>query len=63
MVGLDFVRTYIGDLLVITRKEEIDTTEMPWKRHIMQLQKVFERLKSAGLKVKAKKPFFGRDHF
>ena len=50
MVGLDFVRTYIDDLLVITRREEIDTAEMPWKRHIMQLQKVFELLRSAGKK-------------
>ena len=52
MDGLDFVRTYIDDLLVLTKGSFED--------HLEKLDLVFERLKRAGLKVNAKKSFFAR---
>jgi hypothetical protein len=52
MTGLDFVRTYIDDLLVITNQDFMD--------HVAKLQQVFDRLQQAGLKINAKKSFFGK---
>ena len=52
MAGLEFVRTYIDDLLIITKSD--------WADHITKLEKVFYRIKKAGLKVNAKKSFFGK---
>ena len=52
MDGLEFVRTYIDDLLVISKGS--------WEDHLQKLDTVFARLKEAGLKVNAKKSFFGR---
>jgi Reverse transcriptase (RNA-dependent DNA polymerase) len=52
MEGLDFVRTYIDDLLVIT-KESIDD-------HLEKLDLVLEQLGNAGLKVNGNKSFFAR---
>ena len=52
MAGLEFVHTYIDDLLV--------TTMSTWEDHLQCLELVFERLSQAGLKVNAKKSFFGR---
>ena len=52
MAGLDFVRTYIDDLLCITT----DTYE----DHLERLIVVFERIKKAGLKVNANKSFFAK---
>jgi hypothetical protein len=52
MSGLEFVRTYIDDLLV--------TTMSTWEDHLECLELVFQRLTDAGLKVNAKKSFFGR---
>ena len=43
--GLDYVRTYIDDLLIISNKS--------LKDHITKLDKVLNRLKSAGFKVYA----------
>ena len=53
MAGLEFVRAYIDDLLVISK-----TT---WDDHLMKLETVLKRLKKAGLKVNAKKSFFGKE--
>ena len=52
MAGLEFVRAYIDDLLVISKGN--------WEDHLDKLETVLERLKQAGLKVNAKKSFFGR---
>ena len=50
---LEYVRTYIDDLLI--------TTMSNWDDHLRHLDIVFHRLQEAGLKVNAKKSFFGRD--
>ena len=47
--GLDYVRTYIDDLLIISNKSLED--------HIKILHKVLSKLKSAGFKVNAEKSF------
>jgi Reverse transcriptase (RNA-dependent DNA polymerase) len=52
MAGLEFVRTYINDLLV--------TTMSTWDDHLKCLNLVFQRIRDAGLKVNARKSFFGR---
>ena len=52
MGDLEFVRTYIDDLLI--------TTMSDWKDHLQCLEMVFQRLSDTGLKVNAKKSFFGR---
>jgi hypothetical protein len=44
MPGLEFVRAYIDDLLVLTH--------INWKDHITKLALVFERIQSAGLKLR-----------
>ena len=49
---LEFVRTYIDDLLCLTKGSYDDRLE--------KLDRVFTRLAQAGLKVNAKKSFFGR---
>ena len=51
--GLDYVRTYIDDLLIISNKFLED--------HIKKLDKVLSKLKSAGFKVNAEKSFFARN--
>ena len=50
--GLDFVRAYIDDLLILTKGSFDD--------HLEQLEIVLQRLRDAGLKVNAKKSFFAR---
>jgi hypothetical protein len=52
MSDLEFVRTYIDDLLVMTMST--------WEDHLECLELVFQCLTNAGLKVNAKKSFFGR---
>ena len=52
MYYLEYVRTYINDLLVITNVD--------WTDHLDSLEAVLKRLQEAGLKVNAKKSFFGR---
>ena len=49
---LEFVRAYIDDLLVITKGT--------WEDHLKRLDEVLKRLQQAGLKVNAKKSFFGQ---
>ena len=50
MASLDYVRAYIGDLLIITRGTIED--------HISKTETVLTRLRDAGLKVNAAKSFF-----
>jgi len=52
MRGLEFVRAYIDDLLILT-KGNFDT-------HLDNLEKVLERLQVAGLKINASKSFFAK---
>jgi RNase H-like domain found in reverse transcriptase/Reverse transcriptase (RNA-dependent DNA polymerase) len=52
MMDLEYVRTYIDDLLVITNGTFED--------HLVKLNKVLKRLGDVGLQVKAKKSFFAR---
>ena len=48
---LENVRAYIDDLLVLSTGT--------WDEHIQQLDVVLTRLQKAGLKVNAKKSYFG----
>ena len=52
MRGLQFVRAYIDDLLILSTQT--------WQDHLDKLDTVFTRLGKAGLKINAKKSFFGR---
>ena len=50
MEGLEFVRAYIDDLMLISKGD--------WNDHLNKLEQVLQRLAEAGLKVNAKKSFF-----
>jgi RNase H-like domain found in reverse transcriptase/Reverse transcriptase (RNA-dependent DNA polymerase)/Integrase zinc binding domain len=52
MQDLEYCRAYIDDLLILTKGD--------WKEHLRNLDTVLSRLREAGLKVNAKKSFFGR---
>ena len=52
MGDLEYVRTYIDDLLCITNST--------WDDHLEKLEEVLKRVRQAGLKVNAKKSFFGK---
>jgi hypothetical protein len=52
MTGLEYVHTYIDDLLVKTMST--------WEDHLQYLELVFARLSQAGFTVNTKKSFFGR---
>ena len=52
MDGLEFVRTYIDDLLVLTKGSFED--------HLEKLERVLQRLRNAGLRVNGNKSFFAR---
>ena len=52
MAGLKFLRTYIDDLLCLTTGD--------WDDQLEKLERSLSRLKDAGLKINAKKSFFGR---
>ena len=52
MAGLEFVRTYLDDLLVLTSGN--------WMDHLDKLDQVLQRVRAAGLKVNAEKSFFGK---
>ena len=52
MAGLEFVRTYLDDILIISAKSFTD--------HLNKLEQTLIRIKKAGLKVNAEKSFFGR---
>jgi predicted aspartyl protease len=49
---LEYCRAYIDDLLILSAGS--------WDQHLTHLDTVFGRLKEAGLKVNAKKSFFGK---
>jgi Reverse transcriptase (RNA-dependent DNA polymerase) len=51
MQGLDYVRAYIDDTLALTNGD--------WYDHLHKLELVFQQLQQAGLKVNARKSFFG----
>ncbi|MEX1327357.1 MAG: reverse transcriptase domain-containing protein, partial [Desulfobacterales bacterium] len=50
--GMDYIRAYIDDLLVLTAGDYDD--------HLNKLEKTLQRLQEAGLKVNAPKSFFAR---
>ena len=50
---LEYVRAYLDDLLVITKKAD-------WNDHLLKLEEVFRRLRKADLKVHLRKFFFGK---
>ena len=52
MDGLEFVSTYIDDLLCLTKHN--------WTDHLTKLDEVLKRVQNAGLKVNASKSYFGR---
>ena len=52
MEGLEYVRAYIDDVLALTT--------VSWDDHLEKLEEVLKRLADAGLKVNAKKSFFGK---
>ena len=52
MDGLEFVRAYIDDLLIIT--------DGSYEDHLEKVEQVLSRLREAGLKVNAEKSFFAR---
>jgi hypothetical protein len=51
MNGLEFVRAYIDDLLIVTQSS--------WKHQLKKLEEILTWLTNAGLKVNALKSFFG----
>jgi putative transposase len=53
MSGLDYVHAYIDDVLVTTCND--------WDDHLAKLDIVFSCLGAVGLKVNARKSFFGRN--
>ncbi len=52
MAGIDFVQTYLYDLLGLMTVD--------WDDHLEKIEVVLSRLKDEGLKINAKKSFFGR---
>ena len=52
MQDLEYVRTYIDDLAVLTTGD--------WKDHLEKVEEVLKRLRDAGLKVNIRKSFFGK---
>ncbi len=52
MQELEYVRVYLDDLLTITKGD--------FKDHLQKLERVLDKLNRAGLKVNAKKSFFGK---
>ena len=50
MQGLDFVRCYIDDVLMVLKNSFLD--------HLFKLDEVLRRIRQAGLKINAKKSFF-----
>ena len=52
MYDLEYVRTYLDDILAITSGS--------WEDHLDKLEEVLIRLEKAGLKVNARKSFFGQ---
>ena len=55
MTGLEFVRTYLDDVLVLMTST--------WDDHLRKLDKVLHRIAKAGLKVNSDKSSFGKTEF
>ena len=55
MTGLEFVCTYLDDVLTITNSTFLD--------HLIQLEKVLQRLSDAGLRVNVTKSHFCATEF
>ena len=51
--GLEYVRSYIHDLLVISKGS--------FKDHLEKLDQLLNKLKAVGLKIKAHKSFFAQE--
>ena len=54
MEGLEFVKTYLDDILVITK--------MSWEDHLVHLEQVFAHLQMSGLKVNVSKASLHKRH-
>lgn len=52
MAGLDFVRTYLDDVLIVSKTD--------FSEHLNNLGQALERISKVGLKINAQKSFFGR---
>jgi Reverse transcriptase (RNA-dependent DNA polymerase) len=52
MIDLEYVRTYLDDILAISSGTRED--------HLEKLEEVLNRLEQAGLEVNARKSFFGQ---
>ena len=50
--GLEFVRTYLDDILCLTKGDYAD--------HLSKVERVFQRLESANLKIQTEKSFFAK---
>jgi Reverse transcriptase (RNA-dependent DNA polymerase) len=50
MVGLEFARAYIDDLLVVSKRN--------FETHMLHLEQVLIKLSYAGLKINASKSYF-----
>ena len=55
MTGLEFVRTYLDDVAVLSSGT--------WTDHVQKVDRCLQRLKDAGLKINAAKSFFGLGEF
>ena len=53
LTGLDFAMGYLDDIIIFSRSEE---------EHLIHLEKVFQRLQEAGLKLKLEKCSFFKKH-
>ena len=53
LTGLDFAMGYLDDIIIFSRSEE---------EHLIHLEKVFQRLQEAGLKLKLQKCSFFKKH-
>ena len=51
--GLEYIRAYINDLLIIRKGS--------FKDHLEKLEQVLNKLKGAGLKINASKSFFTQE--
>jgi len=52
MAGLEFVRVYLDDCLI--------TSKSTFKDHLAKLELALQRISDAGLRINAKKSYFGR---
>ncbi|MFM8622678.1 MAG: pol polyprotein, partial [Holophagaceae bacterium] len=53
MAGLEFVRVYLDDCLIVNKKDFTD--------HINKVEQALQRISDAGLRINANKSYFGRN--